>query len=139
MRRGRRTYRRVALGRAELALDRGRTRWGRQSEGRQPAEPVAEVGIVTGIGLQDGVPRAPCLLSPGAVDHLLVSVVGEQPADGPPDRVPEDDLAHPFTASELEPMGVAEERLVLAHRMTLVVEDRPARPGQRGSLEGPPG
>ena len=43
-----------------------------------------------------------------------------------PDRIVEEHRAHADGTGELEALGSAEERLVLADRLALVVEDRPA-------------
>ena len=101
---------------------------GRQVVGLgQPAEEIADVRVILRIRDQDGVVDIPGLLPPGIEDDLLVGVVGMERGDHALDRVVAEDGAD---ADRRWPNSnwcvAAEERLVLADRLALVVEDRPA-------------
>src|SRR5262249_48396823 len=56
---------------------------------------------------------------------LVPGVVGVEGADEPPERVIELCGADPSNPTDLHPVVRCEERLVLAHRLAFVVEDRP--------------
>ena len=76
---------------------------------------------------QHGVVDVPGRLPPRVEDDLLLGVVGVQRGDDALDRVVEQDGLTPTLHAELEAVACrAEERLVLADRLALVVEDRPA-------------
>ena len=65
-------------------------------------------------------------LLPGVEHHLLVGVVRVQRGDDTLGRVVEQHRADADLHTELEAVGGAEEGLVLADRLALVVEDGPA-------------
>jgi hypothetical protein len=92
---------------------------------------AADVGIgvrVAGllVARRAGVVDIPGGLLPGIEDHFLVSVVRVQRGDDALGRVIEQHRADAVDGIELEAMRRAEERLVLANRLALVVEDGPA-------------
>ena len=100
---------------------------GRQVVGvGQAAKKSPTSGSVVRVGDQDRVVDVPGLLPPGVEDDLLLGVVGVQRGDDAPDRVVEEHRADADRDVELEAVRVGEERLVLADRLALVVEDGPA-------------
>ena len=109
----------------------------------QPREESLDVRIrlrICGaVGIQDGVVDVVGRLLPRVEDDLLLGVVRVQRGDDALDRVVEQHRADADLHAELEAMRVAEERLVLADRLALVVEDRPAAADPaRVRLVGPP-
>ena len=92
---------------------------------------AADVGVgarVAGLGVarRAGVVDVVGGLLPGVEHHLLVGVVRVQRGDDALGRVVEQHRADADRDAELEAVGGAEERLVLADRLALVVEDGPA-------------
>src|SRR5258708_39273395 len=75
---------------------------------------------------QDGIVDIPGCLLPGIEDHFLVGMVWMQRRHDPLDWIVEKHRAHANRHGELEMVRGAEEWLVLAHRLALVVENGPA-------------
>src|SRR5207249_4168133 len=86
----------------------------------------ADIGFGPGVGHQHGVVDIPSLLSPRIKDYPFPRVVGMQSGNHTFDGVVEEHWADADANIELEAVRVGKERLVLADRLALVVEDGPA-------------
>src|SRR5947209_16496253 len=92
---------------------------------RQIAETFTHVRRVAGIG-QHRIVHVPGHLPPRIEDYLLISMVGVQGGDYALQRIIEKDRTHAHGFGELKAVRGTEEWFVFAHRLALVVEDRPA-------------
>ena len=106
-------------------LMRGWVQVGSSRRRGEAAKKSPRVHVLGGVVDQHRVVDVPGLLPPRVEHDLLPGMVGMQRRDHALQRVVEQDRADADTHVELELVRRGEERLVLAHRLALVVEDRP--------------